>query len=302
MKISKIIEELTGLKAYIGDREVEGIMANSAVTSVNVLYLTDDGDYISTSLEGEKIASQMKATMSDHEPLEKIKVKVLNFNFCESSNDPDLVAMADVEVTNDTSSLTIKGLDLRHNDTTGEYSIVDPKFPSGVSIDGFTCRAVTSAVADRYEKIKHSDRLLEAKPERPVSFIDHTPVEMKEPTMEHSVYSRLEADKYMDWQANRIKQLEEALRLERCKTDWNDVTKTKIPLNVEIFALLEDRMDPKKLRPAVIVAKMMLAKRLTWTENKEGEVLYYDVPAGNFHCCNGAQIKYWKAVSIPSEQ
>lgn len=225
MKISKIIEELTGLKAYIGDREVEGIMANSAVTSVNVLYLTDDGDYISTSLEGEKIASQMKATMSDHEPLEKIKVKVLNFNFCESSNDPDLVARADVEVTIDTSFLTINGLDLRHNDTTGEYSIVEPKFPSGVCINGFICRAVTSAVAARYEQIKHSDELLEVQQKRPVSFIDHTPVEMKEPTIEHSVYSKLEADKYIDWQANRIKQLEKALRQERDRFEPNGWSK-----------------------------------------------------------------------------
>lgn len=84
--------------------------------------------------------------------------------------------------------------------------------------------------------------------------------------------------------------------------DWNDVSNTKIPLNEEIFALLEDRMDPEKLRPAVIIAKMMPAERLTWTESKEGDVLCYDVPAGNFHCCNGAQIKYWKYVNVPSKQ
>ena len=82
---------------------------------------------------------------------------------------------------------------------------------------------------------------------------------------------------------------------------WNDVANTTIPLNEEIFALLEDRMHPEKLRPAVIIAKMMPAKRLTWTENKEGDVLCYDVPAGNFHSCNGAQIKYWKAVDIPKK-
>lgn len=81
--------------------------------------------------------------------------------------------------------------------------------------------------------------------------------------------------------------------------DWNDVSNTKIPLNKEIFALLEDRMDPEKLRPEVIIAKMMPAKRLTWTESKEGDVLCYDVPAGNFHSCNGAQIKYWKDVNVP---
>lgn len=84
--------------------------------------------------------------------------------------------------------------------------------------------------------------------------------------------------------------------------DWNDVSNTKIPLNEEIFALLVDRQNPEKLRPAVIVAKMMPAKRLTWTESKEGDVLCYDVPAGNFHSCNGAQIKYWKYVTAPSKQ
>ena len=52
-----------------------------------------------------------------------------------------------------------------------------------------------------------------------------TPVEAKGPTMEHSVYSRLDADKYMDWQANRIKQLEEALRQERDRFQPNGWSK-----------------------------------------------------------------------------
>ena len=82
---------------------------------------------------------------------------------------------------------------------------------------------------------------------------------------------------------------------------WNDVSKTEIPLNQEIFALLEDRQNPEKLRPAVITARMRPAKSLTWTESKEGDVLCYDVPAGNFHSCNGAQIKYWKSVDIPQK-
>ena len=82
---------------------------------------------------------------------------------------------------------------------------------------------------------------------------------------------------------------------------WNDASNTKIPLNREIFALLEDRMEPEKLRPAVIVAKMMPARQLTWAEQTEGDVLCYDIPAGNFHCCNGDQIKYWKAVDIPQK-
>jgi hypothetical protein len=81
--------------------------------------------------------------------------------------------------------------------------------------------------------------------------------------------------------------------------DWNDVSNTKIPLNEEIFALIQDRMDPKKLRPEVIVAYMHPAKRLLWTEQTEGDVLCYDVPSGNYHHCNGAQIKYWKYVNVP---
>lgn len=55
MKISKIIEELTKLKEIIGDREVEGCMANSAMTSVNILYQNDEGGFTSTCLEGEKL-------------------------------------------------------------------------------------------------------------------------------------------------------------------------------------------------------------------------------------------------------
>ena len=66
MKISKIIEELIELKEIIGDVEVEGVMANSAVTSVNVMYMNDKGEWISTSLEGEKMARLMKVTTSDN--------------------------------------------------------------------------------------------------------------------------------------------------------------------------------------------------------------------------------------------
>ena len=66
MKISKIIEELIELKEISGDVEVEGVMANSAVTSVNVMYMNDKGEWISTSLEGEKMARLMKVTTSDN--------------------------------------------------------------------------------------------------------------------------------------------------------------------------------------------------------------------------------------------
>lgn len=86
------------------------------------------------------------------------------------------------------------------------------------------------------------------------------------------------------------------------EVEWNDASNTKIPLNVEIFALLVDRQNPGKLRPAVIVAEMMPAKSLTWTESKEGDVLCYDDLVGSFHGCNGAQIKYWKHVNVPSNQ
>lgn len=84
--------------------------------------------------------------------------------------------------------------------------------------------------------------------------------------------------------------------------DWNDVANTEIPLNQEIFSLLKDRQNPEKLRPAVIVAKMKPSKSLTWTESKEGDVLCYDIPEGNFHSCNGEKIKYLKHVNSPSEQ
>lgn len=94
--------------------------------------------------------------------------------------------------------------------------------------------------------------------------------------------------------------LAEAIKEEMSKfNDWNDVSNTKIPLNEKIFALLQDRMDPEKLRPEVIIAHMHPAKRLLWTEQTEGDVLCYDVPSGNYHCCNGAQIKYWKYVNAP---
>lgn len=159
MKISKIIDELTELKEYIGDVEVEGVMANSAVTSVNIMYLNDKGDWISTSLEDEKAKVELKATMSDQGAHGEIKVKVLRLDFCEASNDPDLVAMADVEVMSDHDPwfLAINGLGLRYNDTTKEYSIVAPKSLTGVCINERTQKAVASAVANRYEHIKHSD-------------------------------------------------------------------------------------------------------------------------------------------------
>lgn len=153
MKISKIIDELTELQKYIGDKDIDVCVANNTTAGVNVMYENDDGDWTSTSLEGEKTARQMKEITIDPETLTEFNVKVLHLDLCEASDDPNLVARADVEVTNDTSFLSINGLNLRYNNTTGEYSIVALKSPTGVCINDFTCRAVTSAVAARYEQI-----------------------------------------------------------------------------------------------------------------------------------------------------
>lgn len=160
MKLSKIIDELTELKEYIGDKDLESCIANDATDGVNVMY-QDEGGWTSTSLEGEKAKAELKATMSDQEAFGKIKVKVLRLDFCEGSNDPELVAMADVEVTNETSCLVVNGLGLRYNDTTGDCSIVEPKTPSGAGLNRLTRIAVTNAVMDRYVHIKHSDEMLE---------------------------------------------------------------------------------------------------------------------------------------------
>lgn len=115
-------------------------------------------------------------------------------------------------------------------------------------------------------------------------------------------YEKEEMDKFLsEVAAVLVEKDKDVLKTTKKFNDWNDVSNTKIPLNEEIFALLEDRLTPGKLRPAVIVPKMMPAKSLTWTERTEGDALCYDIPAGNFHCCNGAQIKYWKHVNVPSE-
>lgn len=65
MKISKIIDELTELKEYISDMDLESCIANDTTDGVNVMYLNDEGGWTSTSLEGEKMARLMKATICD---------------------------------------------------------------------------------------------------------------------------------------------------------------------------------------------------------------------------------------------
>lgn len=59
MKISNIIDELTELKKFIGDRDLTicSVIENEGV---NVVYTSDDGSIVSTSLEGEKIKTKLK--------------------------------------------------------------------------------------------------------------------------------------------------------------------------------------------------------------------------------------------------
>ncbi len=78
MKISKIIDELIELKEYIGDKDLEFCVANEVTNGVNVMYLNDEGGCTSTSLEGEKMARQFKATISDQDVLDTIKHSVEN--------------------------------------------------------------------------------------------------------------------------------------------------------------------------------------------------------------------------------
>lgn len=74
MKISKIIDELTELKKYIGDKDLESCIANNITAGVNVMY-ADNGGITSTSLEGEKMARQLKETTSEHnEDLDEIEL------------------------------------------------------------------------------------------------------------------------------------------------------------------------------------------------------------------------------------
>ena len=75
---------------------------------------------------------------------------------------------------------------------------------------------------------------------------------------------------------------------------WNDATKTEIPLNTEIFILTKDELNPH-----VAICRMTDAKKVTWSVSKEGQVLCYDIPCGNFHSCNGNAIKYWKHIDKP---
>jgi hypothetical protein len=78
MKISKIIDELTELKEYIGDKDLEACIANVATNGVNVMYANDEGGITSTSLEGEKLARQFKEIISDQDALDKIMHQLKN--------------------------------------------------------------------------------------------------------------------------------------------------------------------------------------------------------------------------------
>ena len=85
--------------------------------------------------------------------IDEFNVKVLHLDLCEGSDDPDIVARVDVEVTNDTSFLGINGIDLMYNEANGTYSIVEPKTPYGAGLNGLTRRAVLNAAVARYEQI-----------------------------------------------------------------------------------------------------------------------------------------------------
>lgn len=61
MKISKIIDELIELKEIIGDKDLN-ICSAIENEGVNVVYTDDDGSIVSTSLEGEKIKTELKKT------------------------------------------------------------------------------------------------------------------------------------------------------------------------------------------------------------------------------------------------
>jgi hypothetical protein len=78
MKISKIIDELTELKEYIGDKDLDACIANVATNGVNVMYANDEGGITSTSLEGEKLARQLKEIISDQDALDKIMHQLKN--------------------------------------------------------------------------------------------------------------------------------------------------------------------------------------------------------------------------------
>ena len=58
MKISKIIDELTELKEIIGDKDLT-ICSAIENEGVNVVYTSDDGSTVSTSLEGEKMKTKL---------------------------------------------------------------------------------------------------------------------------------------------------------------------------------------------------------------------------------------------------
>lgn len=61
MKISEIINELTELKEYIGDKNLT-ICSSVENEGVNVEYTSEDGRIVSTSLEGEKMKTLLKKT------------------------------------------------------------------------------------------------------------------------------------------------------------------------------------------------------------------------------------------------
>ena len=121
----------------------------------------ENEQYLTFQTNVREMCKDVLAKLEEQEALDEFNVKVLHLDLCEASDDPNLVARADVEVTTDTSFMSINGIDLRYNNATGNYSIVEPKSLSGVCMNNLILIAVTNAVAARYEQIKRSDGMLE---------------------------------------------------------------------------------------------------------------------------------------------
>lgn len=80
--------------------------------------------------------------------------------------------------------------------------------------------------------------------------------------------------------------------------DWNDINTKEIPIDIEVFALLDD-----DLKPYVIIPRIRKANTLRWTSDKDKQhknlVLCYDIPHCNIMSCKGSDIRYWKNVNKP---
>ena len=80
--------------------------------------------------------------------------------------------------------------------------------------------------------------------------------------------------------------------------DWNDINTKEIPIDIEVFALLND-----DLKPYVIIPRVRNANTLRWASDRDKQhgtlVLCYDIPHCNIQSCKGSDIKYWKNINKP---